>query len=157
MAAVSERLREMPVPPGCCVFRTLLVFRKHRSLDTDNQVIADDEGRGRGASSSRTSFNYQILTLLDVRMYRGEGRGRGWRREMSGWAPFTQRFSTISVSYRRECDRWRVCLCVCITRWFEVQWKQEERRERCDGWCVSRERSTRRWALRGRTTRGSIY
>lgn len=140
----------------CCVFRTLLVFRKHRSLDTDNQVIADDEGRGRGGIEF--TYEFQLSDINPSRCtYRGGKEEGGDGDERRGWAPFTQRFSTISVSYRRECDRWRVCLCVCITRWFEVQWKQEERRERCDGWCVSRERSTRRWALRGRTTRGSIY
>lgn len=65
---MSERLRESVFPDAAAVS-----FQEHRSLDTDNQVIADDEGTGRGrrASSSRT---FQILTLLDI--HTGERRER---------------------------------------------------------------------------------
>lgn len=69
-------MREMPVPPGCCVFRTLLVFRKHRSLDTDNQVIADDEGRGRGG----IEFTYEFQ-LSDINPSRCTDVQRGRKRE----------------------------------------------------------------------------
>lgn len=98
----------------CCVFRTLLVFRKHRSLDTDNQVIADDEGRGRGASSSRTSFNYQILTLLDVRTEEGRKREGMEMRDVGG--RLLLRDSQRSLSHTAESVIGGVCVCACVSQ-----------------------------------------
>lgn len=64
---MSERLRESVFPDAAAVS-----FQEHRSLDTDNQVIADDEGTGRGrrASSSRT------FQLSDINPSRYTYRGR---------------------------------------------------------------------------------
>lgn len=76
------------------------------SIDTDNQVIADD------ASSSRT---FQILTLVDTHGGRkGEETEKRGRLLVRG----SQRYATSL------CDTDSVVgvrVSVCIARWFEVQ------------------------------------
>lgn len=99
----------------CCVFRTLLVFRKHRSLDTDNQVIADDEGRGRGG----IEFTYEFQ-LSDINPSRCTDVQRGRKREGMEMRDVGGRLllrdSQRSLSHTAESVIGGVCVCACVSQ-----------------------------------------
>lgn len=67
---MSERLRE-----SVFLDATAVSFQEHRSLDTDNQVIADDEGTGRGRRASSSHIEFQLSDINPSRYtYRGRKR-----------------------------------------------------------------------------------
>lgn len=71
------------------------------------------EGGG-GASSSRTSFNYQILTLLDVHTEEGRKREGMEMRDVGG--RLLLRDSQRSLSHTAESVIGGVCVCACVSQ-----------------------------------------